>query len=113
VQLTIANQLTQLVAVYSPLVSFGVVHEASIALSSHWYAAATFADSTFRLSARFLPGSSVCDLLWNKSASGLPNYGVSLNLLALGILLYSGRARERANQSPELTSRLSPAARHQ
>lgn len=110
-RLTIINQLVQVVGFYSPWLAFKVIHGASLTVASHVFAKATFADSLFSHTASYSIGASVCDVSLGAIFGGAPTYGVSLNLLALGILIYAVVVSNKARRSPEPapTSRGDPA----
>jgi len=109
---TVANQLTQLIGIYSPLVSFLVIHCVSVTIYSSYVAKATLADSLFTQGVGTSSLHSVCDVSIGKHLEGSPTYGASMNLVALGILVYVKRIRGKADQSPDPASApVTPPAR--
>jgi hypothetical protein len=80
-----------------------VIHGISFTVLSRCFANATFGDSIFNLTTSGSIGTSVCDVMSEKTFAGLPTYGVSLNLLALGLLIYAVGARNKANQYLRVT----------
>jgi hypothetical protein len=101
-RLTIANQAAQLVGVNSPLATFSVIHCVSLTGTFSCVAKATFSDSMFTtgITARVL--HSVCDIGPGSGFAGASTYGISLNLVALAILLYAAGFGNRNKQPHEL-----------
>lgn len=91
-----ANQLVQLVGLHTPWFVLAVVHGAGLTVALHYHPAATFAASEFNLTGALSLGSSTCDVLLGRAMVGPPVYGVSLNFLAAGVLLYLRVAASRA-----------------
>jgi hypothetical protein len=103
-RLTILNQATQLVGIYTPIASFSVIHCVSVTVLFNVVPKVSFASSQFTQGVTTSVLHSVCDILAGKQLEGMPVYGISLNLVAAGILLYATVARRRANQLPDPTS---------
>ena len=99
-QLTLFNQLVQVVGFYTPWAAFTISHGAAITVSNQCFAKATFADSTFHSDASVSLVNSVCDVLVGRTAAGLPTFGLSLNFVALGLVLYAMVAAHRTARTP-------------
>jgi hypothetical protein len=95
-QLTILNQLAQILGVYTPVLAFNVVHGAGLTLGTTYVAASTFAASNIHTGMQITLGSSVCDVWWGRLLTGMPDYGLSVNLLALALLIYAVKMRKRS-----------------
>ena len=95
-RLTIFNQLIQIVGLHLPWFSFKVMHGAAVTVLARYIAKATFADSTLNFSASLSLGSSKCDVRLLSPAATLPGYDLSLNFLALGVLIYVIYIRKKA-----------------
>ena len=97
--LTILNQLVQLVGFYTPVFAYNVIHGAGLTLGTRYFAAEKFAEANFQTSGQLVLGSSVFDVLWGNKLTGMPDYGLSVNFLALGILIYVAFFRPKAAPS--------------
>ena len=86
------------------MASFSVIHCASVTVLFNVVPKASFASTQFTqgVAASFL--HSVCDILVGKQLEGMPVYGISLNLVAAGILLYATVGRRRAGRLSDPTS---------
>ena len=103
-RMTIVNQATQLVGFYTPIATYSVIHCSSVTVLLNVVPRASFASSEFTqgVTASFL--HSVCDILGGRHIDGIPVYGISLNLVAAGVLLYTTVGRKGANCLPDPTS---------
>lgn len=88
-RLTMLNQVVQLVGFYTPVLAFNVIHGAGFTVGTRYFAAEQSADSNFRTGSEIMLGGSTCDVLWGRMLMGMPDYGLSLNLLALGVLIFT------------------------
>ena len=88
--MTVANQVAQLIGIHLPGVSFAVVHCVSFTTFFNYSPRATFADSLFAMGWGGSILHSACDVFVGAQAA-MPVYGLSLNLVAAGILLYAAR----------------------
>lgn len=95
-RLAYANQLVQLVGLFFPWFTFSVIHGASATVMGRYFAKTDFAESTINLTANITLGSSDCAVRLGKVLEGADDYGVSLNFLALGVLLYVFFVRKKA-----------------
>jgi hypothetical protein len=102
-RMTIANQLTQLIGFNSPMASFSVVHCAAVTVSCNFAPGTTFANSLISESAAASLLHSICDVMIGRRIELAPNYCVTLNLVAAGILFYGLFYRNGSRQLADQT----------
>lgn len=86
--LSIINQLTQVLGFYTPWISIMVIHGAWVKVDLLFDWKENFAASVFTQTASAGCPESTCDVALSGTLPGLHTYGLSLNFLALGILIY-------------------------
>jgi hypothetical protein len=96
--LTMVNQFMQVIGVQVPTFSYAVVHLMALSITGRYFARETFAESEFGWSLIFSVGDSECNV--GAGLGGAQTCSVTLNLLALGLLIFcfcrKTKARTRA-----------------
>jgi hypothetical protein len=94
-ELSILNQLTQVVGFYSAWITVAVMHGGAVKVSLLLDWKESFAKSTFNLSAAAGFFDSLCDVDLFGTLPTLHSFSLSLNFLALGLLIYCVRQRRK------------------
>lgn len=102
-RLTVVNQLVQLVGFQVAGFTVTVVHLAKVALAARWVVSANAGESSFDGRVAFGLGDSVCDLGPGLGGASAPTYGFTLNLLALGLLVWTLTLGRRSGEGPTPT----------